>query len=169
MTLVGVVTRERPVNSLAPFAILGGTALLMGVPFIGPSPMRILPGYALIRQFGGCSNLGLVGLGCFVGLLGEQFSMFSRSNSMALGDLGTKVCVKAYWVLHATGRWFNMMLVSVVSLKGTTAWGLFLIVGSDPRYLFRVSIRVCHRPWYVTESVTAKMARLAKARRWSKR
>jgi len=38
-------------------------------------------------------------------------------------------------------------------LKGTlpnsvdaTAWGLFLIVGSNPRYLFRVSIRVtCDR------------------------
>ena len=68
---------------------------------------------------------------------------------MALGDSGTKVCVKAYWVLHATGRWFSMMLASIVSLKGTlpnsidtTAWGLFLIVGSNPRYLFKVSIRV---------------------------
>jgi hypothetical protein len=42
-----------------------------------------------------------------------------------------------------------MMLVSVVLLKGTlpnsvdaTAWGLFLISGSNPMYLFRVSIRV---------------------------
>jgi hypothetical protein len=32
-----------------------------------------------------------------------------------------------------------------------------------------ICIANCHRPWYVTESVTAKMARLAKARRWSKR
>ena len=71
--LVGVVGRERPIHSLAPFAILGDTALLMGVPFIGPSPVRILPGYLLIRQFGGCSNLVLVGSGCFVGLLSEQF------------------------------------------------------------------------------------------------
>jgi hypothetical protein len=42
-----------------------------------------------------------------------------------------------------------MMLASVVLLKGTlpnsvdaTAIGLFLIVGSNPMYLFRVSIQV---------------------------
>jgi hypothetical protein len=34
-TLFGVVSRERSVNSLAPFAKLVGTALL-GVPFVGP-------------------------------------------------------------------------------------------------------------------------------------
>ena len=47
-TLSGVVGRERPVYSLAPLAKLVGTALL-GVPFVGPSPMRTLtlplPGY----------------------------------------------------------------------------------------------------------------------------
>ena len=69
-TLVCVVGRERPVYSLAPFAILDGTAFLGGS-FIGCSPMRTLLGHALISQFGGCSDLGLVGSGCFVGLFGE--------------------------------------------------------------------------------------------------
>jgi len=71
-TLRGVVGRERPVNSLAPFAIFVGMALLGG-PLIGPSPMRSLslPGYSLI-SLRGCSYLGLIGSGCFVRLLGEQ-------------------------------------------------------------------------------------------------
>ncbi len=41
-TLVGVVTRERPVSSLAPLAVLGGTALL-GVPLLGPPPCSRFP------------------------------------------------------------------------------------------------------------------------------
>ena len=65
-TLVGVVSRERPVNSLAPFAILGGTALFWG-PLAGPSPMLTLPlsGY-VITSLRGCGYLGLVGSGCFI-------------------------------------------------------------------------------------------------------
>ena len=94
-TLVGVVSREWPVSGLAPFAILDGTALLGGS-FIGCSPMRALLGHALISQFGGCSNLGLVGLGCFVGLLDDQFLDILRSTRMALGDSGTNTCVSAY-------------------------------------------------------------------------
>jgi len=72
-TLRDVVGRERPVNSLAPFAILVGTVLLGG-PLAGPSPMRSLslPGYLLTCQFGSHCNLGLVGSGSFVCLLGEQ-------------------------------------------------------------------------------------------------
>ena len=68
------MSRERPVNSLAPFAILGGMYLL-GVPGIGPSPMHTLPlpGYMLTSPLEGGSDLGLVGLGCFVGLLDDQF------------------------------------------------------------------------------------------------
>ena len=69
-TLRGVVGRERPVNSLAPFAIFVGTALLGGS-LIGPSPSTLsLPGYSLISLCG-CSYLRLVGSGCFVRLLGE--------------------------------------------------------------------------------------------------
>ncbi len=47
-TLRGVMGRERSVNSLAPFAIFVGTALLGG-PLVGPSPMcsLSLPGYLL--------------------------------------------------------------------------------------------------------------------------
>ena len=41
-TLVGVVSRERPVNRLAPFAILGSTAFL-GVPLLGPPPCSRFP------------------------------------------------------------------------------------------------------------------------------
>jgi len=67
MTLVGVVGRERSVNSLAPLAKLVGTSLLGG-PLLGPSPMRTLPlpGYLLTCHFGGCCNLGLIGSGCFL-------------------------------------------------------------------------------------------------------
>jgi hypothetical protein len=74
MTLVGVVSRERSVNTLAPFAILDGTALLGG-PIIRPSPLHALslPGYVLTSPFEGCSDLGLIGSGCFVGFLNEQF------------------------------------------------------------------------------------------------
>ena len=66
-TLVDVVGRERSVNSVAPFAKLVGTALL-GVPFLGPSPMLTLPifGYVATCHFGGCSNLGLSGSGFLV-------------------------------------------------------------------------------------------------------
>ena len=70
-TLCGVVSRVRPVNSLAPFAILVGTALLGG-PLLGPSPIASLslPGY-LLTSLRGCRYLCLVGSGCFVRLLGE--------------------------------------------------------------------------------------------------
>ena len=69
-TLRGVVSRERSVNSLAPFSIFVGTALLRGSPF-GPSPSTLsLPGYSLI-SLRGCSYLRLVGSGCFIRLLGE--------------------------------------------------------------------------------------------------
>ena len=73
VTLVGVVSRERPVNSLAPFAVLGGTALLGG-PLAGPSPMLTLPlpGY-VINSLHGCSYLGLVGSGCFICPFCEHF------------------------------------------------------------------------------------------------
>ncbi len=66
-TLRGVVSRERPVNSLAPLAKLVGTALL-GVPLVRPSPMHTLPlpGYVVTCRFGGCSYLGLIGSGCFI-------------------------------------------------------------------------------------------------------
>ena len=65
-TLVGVVTRERPVNRLAPFAIFGSTALFGG-PLAGPSPMLTLPlsGY-VITSLRGCGYRGLVGSGCFI-------------------------------------------------------------------------------------------------------
>ena len=43
-TLVGVVSRERPVNSLAPFAILDGTVRpFLGVPLSGPPPFTHFP------------------------------------------------------------------------------------------------------------------------------
>jgi hypothetical protein len=66
-TLVGVMGREWFVNSLAPLAKLVGTALL-GVPFLGPSPMLTLPisGYVATCHFGGCSKLGLSGSGFLV-------------------------------------------------------------------------------------------------------
>jgi hypothetical protein len=68
-TLVGVVSRERSINSLAPLAKLVGTALLGG-PLLGPSPMRTLSlfGYVLTCQFGGCScsDLGLNCSGCSI-------------------------------------------------------------------------------------------------------
>jgi hypothetical protein len=66
-TLVGVVGREQSVNSLAPLAKLVGTALL-GVPFLGPSPMFTLPisVYVATCHFGGCSNLGLIGSGLLI-------------------------------------------------------------------------------------------------------
>ena len=66
-TLVGVVGRERSVNSLAPLAKLVGMALLGG-PLLGPSPMLTLPlsGYVATCHFGGCSNLGLIGSGFLV-------------------------------------------------------------------------------------------------------
>ncbi len=53
-TLRGVVGRERPVNSLAPFAKLLGTALLWS-PLVGPSPIRSLPlpGYVINSPFEG--------------------------------------------------------------------------------------------------------------------
>ena len=72
-TLVGVVTRERPVSSLSPLAILGSTALL-GDSLAGPSPMLTLPlpGY-VINSLRGCSYLGLVGLGCFICPFCEHF------------------------------------------------------------------------------------------------
>ena len=70
-TLRGVVGREWPINSLAPFAKLVGTALLGG-PFLGPSPIASLslPGY-LLNSLRGCSYPRLVGSGCFVRLLGK--------------------------------------------------------------------------------------------------
>jgi hypothetical protein len=60
-TLICDVGRERSVNSLAPLAKHVGTALL-GVPFLGPSPMLtlLIPGYVATCHFGGCSNLGLI-------------------------------------------------------------------------------------------------------------
>ena len=53
-TLFGVVSRERSVNSLAPFAKLVGTALLWS-PLVGPSPIRSLPlpGYVINSPFEG--------------------------------------------------------------------------------------------------------------------
>ena len=51
-TLCGVVSCERSVNSLAPFAKLVGTALLGGSS-IGNSLTRVLLGHVLSR-FGGC-------------------------------------------------------------------------------------------------------------------
>ncbi len=71
-TLRGIVGRVRPVNSLAPFAIFVGTALLGG-PLLGPSPIGSLSllGYLLISLHG-CSHLRLVGSGCFIRLLDEQ-------------------------------------------------------------------------------------------------
>ncbi len=53
-TLRGVVGRERPVNSLAPFAKLVGTALLWS-PLVGPSSIRLLPlpGYVINSPFEG--------------------------------------------------------------------------------------------------------------------
>ncbi len=65
-TLCGDVSRERPVNSLAPLAKLFSTALLGG-PLAGPSPMLTLPhsGY-VITSLRGCGYLGLVGSGCFI-------------------------------------------------------------------------------------------------------
>ncbi len=73
-TLRCVVGRERSVNSLAPFAIFVGTALLGG-PLVRPSPMHSLslPGCLLTCQFGSRCDFGLVGSGSFVCLLGEQF------------------------------------------------------------------------------------------------
>ena len=70
-TLRGVVGRVRSVNSLAPFAIFVGTALLGGS-LIGPSPIASLSlsGYSLI-SLRGYSYLRLVGSGCFVRLLSE--------------------------------------------------------------------------------------------------
>ena len=72
-TLRGVVGCERSVNSLAPFPIFVGTALLGG-PLIGPSPMRLrsLPGYLLTCQFGSRCDFGLVGSGRFICLFGEK-------------------------------------------------------------------------------------------------
>ena len=66
-TLLDVVGPERLVISLAPFAKLVGTALL-GVPFLGPSPMLTLPifGYVATCHFGGCCNLGRSGSGFLV-------------------------------------------------------------------------------------------------------
>ena len=55
-TLCGVVSRERPVNSLAPLAKLVGTALLGGSS-IGISLTRALLGNMLSR-FGGRCSLG---------------------------------------------------------------------------------------------------------------
>ncbi len=62
-----MVGSERSINSLAPLATLVGTALL-GVPFLGLSPMLMLPipGYVAICHFGGCSKLGLIGSGFLV-------------------------------------------------------------------------------------------------------
>ena len=95
-TLRGVVGRERSVNSLAPFAIFVGTALLGGS-LIEPSPIALLslPGY-LLTSLRGCSYLRLVGSGCFVAFSANSFSIFSRSFRMALGDSGTNLCVSAY-------------------------------------------------------------------------
>ena len=54
-TIRGVVSRERSVNSLAPFAIFVGTALLGGSS-IGPSSSSLtLPGY--IRSVASCPIL----------------------------------------------------------------------------------------------------------------
>jgi hypothetical protein len=66
-TLGGIVGSERSINSLAPLATLVSMALL-GVPFLGPSPMLTLPipGYVAICHFGGFSNLGLIGSGFLV-------------------------------------------------------------------------------------------------------
>ena len=82
-TLRGVVSRVRPVNSLAPFAILVGTALLGG-PLLGPSPMRSLslPGYLLTCQFGSRCDLGHVGLGCFLFVYSKQVGGVTRCDKM---------------------------------------------------------------------------------------
>ena len=72
-TLCGVVGRERPVNSLAPFAKLFGTALLRSSP-VGPSPMRSLslPGYLLTCQFGSRCDFCLIGSGSFICTFDKQ-------------------------------------------------------------------------------------------------
>ena len=84
-TLRGVVGREQSVNSLAPFAIFDGTALLGG-PLFGPSPMCLLslPGYLLTCHFGGCCNPGLVGLGCFLFVHSTQVGGVTRCDKMIL-------------------------------------------------------------------------------------
>ena len=78
-TLVGVVSRERPVNSLAPFAILDGTALLGGS-LAGPSPMLTLPlsGY-MINSLRGCSYLceNFISLSDFSLIVGEVRQFYS--------------------------------------------------------------------------------------------
>ena len=81
-TLCGIVGRVRPVNSLAPFAIFVGTALLGG-PLLGPSPIASLSllGY-LLNSLRGCSYLRLVGLGFLVCSLHAS----GRCDKMILDD-----------------------------------------------------------------------------------
>jgi hypothetical protein len=84
-TLRGVAGRERPVNSLASFAKLVGTALLGG-PLFGPSPMGSisLPVSLLTCHFGGCCNPGLVGSGCFLFVHSTQVGGMTRYDKMIL-------------------------------------------------------------------------------------
>ena len=74
-TLRGVVSRERSVNSPAPFAVFVGTALLGG-PSIGPSPST-LSWYSLI-SLRGCGYLRHVGLGCFLFVYSTQVGGVTR-------------------------------------------------------------------------------------------
>ena len=71
---------------------------------------------------------------------------------MALGDLGTVLCVKLYWFLHAGGSEARITLARVASLQGifpnlveAIAKGLFLMVRINP------TIRaICCRIVYLT-------------------
>ena len=80
--------------------------------------------------------------------------MLSRESIMALGDLGTVLCIKLYWFLHAGGSEarIRITLARVASLQGifpnlmeAIAKGLFLMVGINP------TVRaICCRIVYLT-------------------
>jgi len=67
---------------------------------------------------------------------------------MAIVVSGTVLCVKLYWFLHTGGSVARITLARVALLKGmylnsveATALGLFLMIGINPTYLLRTSIR----------------------------
>ena len=93
-TLVGVLSRERPVNSLATLAVRP----FLGAPLLGPPPCVRFPflGTCSTAPLRAVATLALLARAASFAFSAKSFSIFSRSTSMALGDSGTNACVSAY-------------------------------------------------------------------------
>ena len=90
-TLRGVVSRVWPVNSLAPFAL--SVRPFLGAPLSGPPPVRFPFLGTRSSAFVAAATFALLARAALFAFSTNNFSIFSRSTRMALGDSGTNACV----------------------------------------------------------------------------